>query len=160
MITQLIATTLKAEQLAQQLIDAARRRNTATATFGEFKRDLLDILGPDDDPIVVDGGVVKARSGSPAKRVVDAAKVAQLCPKVASSLLGIAEQLRASAAAATVAATDAATFGRPQESAAHATAAADCSDAADAVVKQAQRLLRLPTKARKATAATLVVTLR
>ena len=132
MITQLIANTLKSEQLAQQLVDTAKRRNEATAAFGEFKRDLLDIFGVDDDPLVVNGGVVKARAGSPAKRVVDTAKLTQVCPKVASALLAIAEQVRASGE----------------------------TDAANAIVKQAQRLLRLPTKPRKATAATLVVTLR
>ena len=132
MITQLIATTLKSEQLAQQLVDAAKQRNAATAHFVAFKTDLLDLFGPDDDPIVVNGGTVKARSGSPAKRVTDSAKVAQLCPKVASALLAIAEQVRASGE----------------------------TDAADAVVRQAQRLLRLPTKPRKASPATLVVTLR
>ena len=131
-ITRIIETTIKTEQLAQAIVDAAKRRNEATARFGEFKRDLLDLFGPDDDPIVVDGGSVAARSGSPAKRVVDTAKVAQLCPKVASQLLGIASSLRAGGE----------------------------TDAADAVVRQAQRLLRLPTKPRKATSATLVVTLR
>jgi len=131
-ITRIIETTIKTEQLAQAIVDAAKRRNEATARFGAFKADLLDLFGPDDDPIVVDGGSVAARSGSPAKRVVDAAKVTQLCPKVASQLLAIAEQVRAGGDTVM----------------------------ADAIIKQAQRLLRLPTKARKATSATLVVTLQ
>lgn len=120
------------EAIAAALVAAARERNEAAARFGDYKQQLLDRFGPDDEPIMVGGGVVKARAGSPAKRVTDASKVAQLCPKVASALLAIASTLRD----------------------------AGETDAADAVTKQAQRLLRLPTKPRKATAPTLVVTLR